>query len=153
MGFCPTLKLKNLSSDKSVDVEPEREKESELVEVISREECNEPTEPLNESFRMVNETDVDTQEGKATYHPELAPVKQFPDAPIELGDVENVGPRRSKRQVRLPDKLHYARLGNPLVSVIQSLLQGLSSALSESVEESEYIKHSCELEPSRVLPV
>lgn len=55
--------------------------------------------------------------------------------PIVDEDLDTSGPRRSKRQCRPPNKLEYHKLGNPLTLVIQSLLQGLSSAFTTSLEE------------------
>lgn len=49
------------------------------------------------------------------------------------------GPRRSKRQCGLTNKFQYHKLGNPLTLVIQSLLQGLSSALTTTLEESTFV--------------
>lgn len=57
----------------------------------------------------------------------------------EDGDIETedtVAPRRSQRERRPPKKFEYPQLGNPLTLVIQSLLQGLSKAVSSSLEES-----------------
>lgn len=54
------------------------------------------------------------------------------DQPVMDDDLGTSGPRRSKRP---PNKLEYHKLGNPLTLVIQSLLQGLSSALTTSLEE------------------
>ncbi len=55
--------------------------------------------------------------------------------PVTDDDLGASGPRRSKRQCGPPNKLEYHKLGNPLTLVIQSLLQGLSSALTTSLEE------------------
>uniref|UniRef100_A0A3P9ITK5 Gypsy retrotransposon integrase-like protein 1 n=1 Tax=Oryzias latipes TaxID=8090 RepID=A0A3P9ITK5_ORYLA len=41
---------------------------------------------------------------------------------------ENLTPRRSTRQRRQPSRLKYSVLGNPLISVIQTLLQNVSNA-------------------------
>lgn len=117
-------------------VDPEKNREDGLAPVIPREECNELSELPDESFEVLNEIESDAPVETITSHSQSSPVRHFPDiAPV----ADDMGQRRSKRQSRPPDKLQYARLGNPLISVFQSLLQGLSSALSESVEESDYI--------------
>ncbi len=55
--------------------------------------------------------------------------------PVTDDDLGASGPRCCKRQCGPPNKLEYHKLGNPLTLVIQSLLQGLSSALTTSLEE------------------
>lgn len=117
-------------------VEPERNSEEGLAKVTSEQECNESSELPDELFEVVNEIGPDAHVENTTSP--LSPVRDFLDIPTVKGDMS---PRRSKRQTRPPDKLQYARLGNPLISVIQSLLQGLSSAFSESMEDSDYIKY------------
>lgn len=125
---------------RSSGVEPERNSEDGLAKVTSEKECNESSE-LPELFELVNEIGPDAHVENTTSHLDLPPVRRFLDIPTVEDDAGDMGPRRSKRQSRPPDKLQYARLGNPLISVIQSLLQGLSSALSESVVESDYNKY------------
>ncbi len=49
---------------------------------------------------------------------------------------EEVGLRRSVRHREKPKNLTYPELGNPLVTIVQSLLQGLNAALSESLQDS-----------------
>lgn len=61
------------------------------------------------------------------------------DHPVLDEDLGAIDPRCSKRHCGPPNKLQYYKLGNPLTLVIQSLLQGLSSALTTSLEESTYI--------------
>ncbi|XP_048067043.1 uncharacterized protein LOC125280510 [Megalobrama amblycephala] len=120
--------------------EPESREEG-LAKVISENECDESSELSDESYDVVNETGPDAHENNVTPYPDSPPVRHLPGISTVPKDAGDMGPRRSKRQSRPPDKLQYARLGNPLISVIQSLLQGLSSALSESVEESDYIRN------------
>ena len=45
--------------------------------------------------------------------------------------------RRSTRQRMQPDRLAYSRYGNPLISVVQSLFHGLSTALINSLEYTD----------------
>lgn len=49
-------------------------------------------------------------------------------------------PRRSTRERTQPKALTYPELGNPLVSVVQSLFQSLSSAITESFGEPRFIQ-------------
>ncbi|XP_073687797.1 uncharacterized protein [Garra rufa] len=121
-------------------VEPEKNREDELVQVISEQECNDSSEVPDESFEVVNEVGPDAHVENT--HPPSPSVRHFPDIPTVADEAGDMEPRRSKRQSRPPDKLQYARLGNPLISVIQSLLQGLSSALSESVDEHDHIAYN-----------
>ncbi len=51
--------------------------------------------------------------------------------------------RRSKRGKQKSKRLTYPELGNPMISIIQSLLQGLNTAFVESLaEQPRSIKHS-----------
>lgn len=45
--------------------------------------------------------------------------------------------RRSTRNRERPERLQYLRLGSPLVSIVQSLFQGLNNALTEVLLEAE----------------
>lgn len=54
----------------------------------------------------------------------------------ENADLEDIIPRRSQRERHPPKKFEYPTLGNPLTTVFQSLLQGLSKAVECSFEES-----------------
>lgn len=121
-------------------VQPESDSEDRFVKVTSEKECNESSE-LPESFEVVNEIEPDAHVENTTSHFDLSTSRQFIDIPTVENDSGAMGPKRSKRQSRPPNKLQYAQLGNPLISVIQSLLHGLSSALSESVGESDYNKY------------
>lgn len=56
---------------------------------------------------------------------------------------QSEGVRRSTRQIKPPKKFHYPNLGNPLISVVQSLLQGLSTAFAQSEENSELFWNKC----------
>ena len=48
-------------------------------------------------------------------------------------EAEEPAVRRSLRQRHEPNRLHYAEFGHPLVTVIQSLFQGITSAFSNSL--------------------
>ncbi len=69
----------------------------------------------------------------------------LPQDPLQAGkgligteetENEEVGLRRSVRHREKPKNLTYPELGNPLVTIVQSLLQGLNAALSESLQDS-----------------
>ncbi|RXN31226.1 Retrovirus-related Pol polyprotein from transposon 412 [Labeo rohita] len=122
-------------------VEPEKDGEDGLVKVMSEKECNDSSEILDESFEVVNEVGPDAHVENTTSHPQSPSVRHLPDIRTVADEAGGMETRRSKRQSRPPDKLQYARLGNPLISVIQYLLQGLSSALSESVDEYDHIAY------------
>ncbi|XP_052002413.1 uncharacterized protein LOC127657592 [Xyrauchen texanus] len=65
----------------------------------------------------------------------------------------NEGVRRSARQIKPPKKFHYPHLGNPLISVVQSLLQGLSAAFAQSEENSDFILNQSAMVPGDPLSV
>ena len=56
-------------------------------------------------------------------------------------DVQDAPQRHSSRHRAPPDRLHYTQLGNPLVSIVQSLFQGLSTAFTETLQ-SKYVPQS-----------
>lgn len=64
------------------------------------------------------------------------------DSPVEIGEsIEDVR-RRPQRHREPPKRLQYPTLGNPLSLVVQSLLQGLSSAFTISLEEFDSLKNT-----------
>ena len=71
----------------------------------------------------------------------------------EEDDPQSDGVRRSSRQTKPPKKFHYPQLGNPLISVVQSLLQGLSNAFVQSEENSNLIWGNCVMVPGDPLSV
>lgn len=59
---------------------------------------------------------------------------------LTLDSVEpEPSPRRSVRQRLLPERLQYSSLGNPLISVVQSLLHNISDALKPTSTTSSVI--------------
>ena len=60
-------------------------------------------------------------------------------SPVIMGESEcdNV-PRRSQRYRELPERLQYGQLGNPLLSIVQSLFQGLNLALADALQHPSY---------------
>ncbi|XP_038124076.1 uncharacterized protein LOC119771905 isoform X2 [Cyprinodon tularosa] len=74
------------------------------------------------------EDSVEEQENQSTYSP---------DATDQIDPVTTQPVRRSER-IRQPSKrLEYSDLGNPLVTVVTSLFQGLSTAFSESLTKKD----------------
>ncbi len=99
-------------------------------------ELPELSEPMNEKMlKSSGLSDIVSEE--AQIHNQTPSVQDGFSSHLAMDDdLEGIGTRRSKRQCGPPDKLQYHKLGNPLKMVIQSLLQGLSSALATSLEGS-----------------
>ncbi|KAL0187224.1 hypothetical protein M9458_018894, partial [Cirrhinus mrigala] len=64
------------------------------------------------------------------------------DGSVENGESLEDVPRRSQRHREPPKRLQYPKLGNPLSLVVQSLFQGLSTAFTISLEESDTFKNT-----------
>ncbi len=78
--------------------------------------------------------------------------KMIPDIGLCEGMLEDDNPRsegvrRSARQIKPTKKFHYPNLGNPLISVVQSLLQALSTAFAQSEENSDLFWSKCVMVP------
>lgn len=112
--------------------------------------------------RTVPEKDVKTKEPSSEYLPTNVPGSAGDgpaekDVPVERKGREiNNGSgatssdsnvRRSTRDRERPGRLQYARLGSPLVSVVQSLLQGLSTALTDVLLEAEQTNLNSSFKP------
>lgn len=67
------------------------------------------------------------------------------DVPTEEDVAVGDTVRRSTRSRERPERLHYSRLGSPLVSIVQSLFQGLNTALTEVVLEAEQTNRNSSL--------
>ncbi|KAG1933335.1 interleukin-1 receptor accessory protein-like 1-A [Pimephales promelas] len=91
-----------------------------------------PSGTLNgENVSVENErTDGPTQN-------ESVDLRIHQDSFKEIGQNVADVPRRSQRQCEPPKRLQYPWLGNPLSLVVQSLLQGLSTAFVASFEEPD----------------
>ncbi|XP_043090123.1 uncharacterized protein LOC122340940 [Puntigrus tetrazona] len=63
-------------------------------------------------------------------------------AQTEVDQIEGGVPRRSQRCHEPPKRLQYPQLGNPLSLVIQSLMQGLSTAFVTSLGESDSLERT-----------
>lgn len=75
--------------------------------------------------------------------PEMIPEVGSSEGMLEDENLRSEGVRRSARQIKPPKKFHYPHLGNPLISVVQSLLQGLSTAFAQSEENSDLFWNKC----------
>lgn len=59
-------------------------------------------------------------------------------SPVIMGESESDNiPRRSQRHREQPDRLQYGQLGNPLLSIVQSLFQGLSHAFADALQSHD----------------
>ncbi len=61
--------------------------------------------------------------------------------PTELSEELEETVRCSNRQRTQPKRLHYTELGNPLIEVVQSLFQGLSTAITRSLNGVDPLFH------------
>lgn len=60
-------------------------------------------------------------------------------SPVIMGESESDSvPRRSQRHREQPERLQYGHLGNPLLSIVQSLFQGLNLALADALQNHGY---------------
>ncbi|XP_016311321.1 interferon-inducible GTPase 5-like [Sinocyclocheilus anshuiensis] len=79
--------------------------------------------------------------------PEMIPEDGSSEGMPEDENPRCEGVRCSARQIKPPKKFHYPHLGNPLISVVQSLLQGLSTAFAQSEENSDLFWNKCVMVP------
>lgn len=71
-------------------------------------------------------------------HEETAPcMTEGRQSPVIMGE-EDPMPRRSQRHREQPDRLQYSQLGNPLLSIVQSLFQGLNLAFTDALQNHGY---------------
>ncbi|XP_039544364.1 uncharacterized protein LOC120490916 [Pimephales promelas] len=128
------------------DVIPEREV---LEEKICLSETEQQSLNAHANSRMENETNTNTEQNQ----------KSIPHIPVEgdrLDPIESATPeedtesdeceaesrlRMSKRVRQRSKRLTYPELGNPMISIIQSLLQGLNTAFIETLEQPRSVKH------------
>lgn len=60
-------------------------------------------------------------------------------SPVIMGESESDNvPRRSQRHREQPERLQYGQLGNPLLSIVQSLFQGLNLAFADALQNHGY---------------
>lgn len=103
------------------------------AEPLNENEITENDRMNPEESNVSGETEMDETPGtpdESSTQPELV------TEPNDLPDC-NLSLRRSSRNRLPPERLQYASLGNPLVSVIQTLFQSLSSACADALNESQ----------------
>lgn len=115
----PEMEIQNLPED-LLDV-PSAGASSEPVEVI-------PAELEAADFPSVEDL---TNPDEATVHEEM----ELSQGKTEEQTEANTPVRRSLRQREPSRRFHYPELGNPLVSVVTSLFQGLSTAIVNSLND------------------
>ena len=60
-------------------------------------------------------------------------------SPVIMGESESDNvPRRSQRHREQPERLQYRQPGNPLLSIVQSLFQGLNLAFADALQNHGY---------------
>lgn len=108
---------------------------------------------VDEVLNLVEDLRVVQDEGNGP-RPEIVPEEGMPSEGVsEEEDPQSDGVRHSARQIKPPKKFHYPQSGNPLISVVQSLLQGLSTAFAQSEENSDLIWGKCVMVPGDPLSV
>ncbi|XP_026115221.1 uncharacterized protein LOC113093862 [Carassius auratus] len=106
-------------------------------------------EVQSEREEIADSTHVTGLEAQSPSFNRESSVPRFSSVEEELNDAENMETdmeaiesvhsrnelRRSVRTKEKPKILTYPKLGNPLITIVQSLLQGLNEAFSESLQE------------------
>lgn len=135
---------------KNVEGDPGECRADDTVIVSGKEECNN-CELVNESSQSLEDAEQNPVEELRVVQdeenypiPEMVTEEDFSSEGMpEEENSQSEGVRRSTRQIKPPKKFHYPNLGNPLISVVQSLLQGLSTAFAQSEENSELFWNKC----------
>ncbi len=86
-------------------------------------------QPVGEGERFAEQTFEDAPEQSES--PQSQPTTDIPDSDQSHDSRSNDTLRRSTRDRREPDRLQYTKFGNPLISVVQTLFQGLADAYTE----------------------
>lgn len=122
----PVIEPVNLRADlpENPEVQPEREKDADM--------SRSPTLGVQ-----------DLNHNGESFIPEssLAEKKLIDEEETNDAEKDEIELRRSVRHREKPKILTYPELGNPLVTIVQSLLQGLNVALSESLQDFSQIGH------------
>lgn len=146
-GYLPETQSSSGPASVHSDVIPDRKR---LEERISPSETGQQSLKSLAHSRTENETNTNTEQNE----------KNIPHVPVEgdrVDPVESETPeedtesdeceagsrlRKSKRVRQKSKRLTYPELGNPMVSIIQSLLQGLNTAFIETLaEQPRSVKH------------
>lgn len=127
------------------DVIPEREM---LEERISLSETEQQSLNVPANSRMENETNTEQKQKSIPHIPvegdRVDPVEsETPEEDTESDECEAGSRLRKSKRVRQRSKrLTYPEMGNPMISIIQSLLQGLNTAFIETLaEQPRSVKH------------
>ncbi|XP_067315603.1 uncharacterized protein [Pseudorasbora parva] len=131
------------------DMVPERKRfeERSFLSETGQQSLNSPV-----NTRMENKTNTE-QNGKPIPHIPHVPVEKDRVDPVESEASEEDTEsdeceaesrlRKSKRMRQKSKRLTYPELGNPMISIIQSLLQGLNTAFVETLaEQPRSVKHT-----------
>lgn len=125
----PEIQPQNLPGDlpkaSSVSVDPEPVERSS-VELEA--EHSSSREPETKTKQTTDHTGTETNTETETTNQEKTEEDIEPDIPV----------RRSLRHREPVPRFHYYKLGNPLVSVVTSLFQGLSTALVDSLNDNDH---------------
>ncbi|XP_073721028.1 uncharacterized protein [Misgurnus anguillicaudatus] len=124
----------------SLEVEPERENTVQLTHsatLVSSESSVHRESPIDRSGSA----------GEESNNVKVAETCTGVQKPEEIIDGNEL--RRSTRIREKPKVLTYPKLGNPLITIVQSLLQGLNDAFSESLQEHSQL--SCPVSQEYVL--
>nr|XP_055074659.1 uncharacterized protein LOC129454170 [Misgurnus anguillicaudatus] len=133
---------------RSVEDEPGEGRMENPVAVSWEEDCNN-SELIDQSeilesvdLNPAKDSDLDQSKGNSPT------CEAVPDDMVSRkGNSQEEGVRHSTRVTKPPKKFHYPQLGNPLISVVQSLLQGLSTAFAQAENNSDIIQNQCVMEP------
>ncbi len=127
---------------------------ADYTEIVSGEVGCDAYELVNRSPETLENVVVNPIEGLRVVQdegnnpaPEMMPDVGSSEGMLEEGNPQSEGVRRSARQIKPPKKFHYPHLGNPLISVVQSLLQGLSTAFAQSEDNSGLFWNKCVIVP------
>lgn len=104
-----------------------------LADQVSPETFQELVDIPQDEKHSVVTVDEDETTNMMTHDEELKDVPILEQVDVDPKGTREGDVRRSERQREKVDRLQYARLGHPLVSVIQSLFQGLSTAFTSSL--------------------
>lgn len=95
------------------------------------EDVAEAAPPDTETF----EEPSSPSEAPAPGHSDSSIVVASPDVAV-TSEKADVAPRRFVRDRRQPSRLQYAILGNPLISVVQTLFHSLSDVYTEALQRA-----------------
>lgn len=119
--------LPDLSEIQVLDENIVDESEKEMAQIADQEK---PDNCVGSS----ESSDRKDERGTNLTQREIGTSREFQETQREGTETESL--RRSRRQGEPPHRLNYPQLGNPFCSVIQSLFSSLSTAITNSLEDS-----------------